>query len=598
MKRRKRNQEKEVSMALSKKDTLKVLLPYWKNHSKQLLGIFFLVILVVGADLLQPLVMKEAIDKHINVPNPEYGTLLLISALYLVIVIISFGLTYYQSILLQLTGQKIIKHIRTDLFRHIQSLSLKYFDKNSSGRIITNVVSDTEALNSFFTDFLANNIRNIFTLIMIVVFMFNLNVKIALYCFIVVPLIIFISAYFQKRLRKVNQEMRSRLSILISFLAENLAGMSIVQIFNQEKKQYNEFEIRNGTYLKSAIKENRLTLAFFLFTEVIGDFGVAGLIWFGSGPVIRGDVTFGVLFAFIGYIRRFVQPITSITMQLNTFQNMLVATERIVITLNERPDIVEAIDAAVPDKIRGGVEFKSTYMAYREGINVLKGISLNIKPGDSVGFVGASGAGKTTLMSLLARFYDTTGGSIIIDGQDIKKWPLAKLRQTVGIVQQDITLFSGTVLDNIRFFRNEISPERVIEVCKLIGADGFISKLTKGYDTLLSERAATLSFGERQLLSFARVMVFNPKILILDEATASLDSETEAILQEAITKVSKDRTLLVIAHRLSTIQHMDYIVVLDDGIIVEKGSHEELLDNDGHYNLLHKSGVLVEELAS
>jgi len=428
--------------------------------------------------------------------------------------------------------------------------------------------------------------------------MFNLNVKIALYCFLVVPIIIFISAYFQKRLRKVNQEMRSRLSTLISFLAENLAGMSIVQIFNQEQKQYNEFENRNGAYLKSAIKENRLTLAFFLFTEVIGDFGVAGLIWFGSGPVIRGDVSFGVLFAFIGYIRRFVQPITSITMQLNTFQNMLVATERIVVTLNEKPDIVEAVEAAAPEKIRGGVEFKNTFMAYREGVNVLKGISLNIKHGDSVGFVGASGAGKTTLMNLLARFYDTTGGSIIIDGQDIKKWPLADLRRTVGIVQQDITLFSGTVLDNIRFFRTEIDRERVIEVCKLVGADGFISRLSKGYDTLLSERAATLSFGERQLLSFARVMVFNPKILILDEATASLDSETEAILQEAITKVSKDRTLLVIAHRLSTIQHMDYIVVLDNGLIVEKGSHEELLEKDGHYGTLHKSGVLVEELAS
>jgi len=584
-------------MALSTKETLKVLLPYWKNHKKSLFGIFILVILVVAADLVQPLVMKEAIDKHISVPNPEYGTLLMISVFYFFIVIVTFALTYYQSILLQLTGQKIIKHIRMDLFRHIQSLSLKYFDKNPSGRIITNVVSDTEALNSFFTDFLANNLRNLFTLIMIIVFMFNLNIKIASYCLIVVPLIVLISAYFQTKLRKVNQEMRSRLSTLVAFLAENLAGMSIVQIFNQEQKQYNDFKNRNTAYLQSAIKENRLSLLFFLFTETIGDFGVAGLIWFGSGPVIRGEVSFGVLFAFIGYIRRFVQPITSITMQLNTFQNMLVATERIVVTLNEKPDIIEAADAKAPKEIKGGIEFKKTFLAYREGVDVLKGVSLDIKPGDSVGFVGASGAGKTSLMSLLARFYDTTGGSIEIDGQDIRKWPIADLRRTVGIVQQDIILFSGTVLDNIRFFRKEISREQVIEVCKLIGADNFISKLTKGYDTLLSEKGATLSFGERQLLSFARVMVFNPKILVLDEATASLDSETEAILQEAITKVSKDRTLLVIAHRLSTIQHMDYIVVLDNGHIVEKGSHDELLNNNSHYNTLHKSGVLVEELA-
>jgi ATP-binding cassette subfamily B protein len=282
-------------------------------------------------------------------------------------------------------------------------------------------------------------------------------------------------------------------------------------------------------------------------------------------------------------------------MQLNTFQNMLVATERIVATLNEKPDILEANDAQVPE-IKGGVEFKETFLAYREGLNILKGISLEIKPGDRVGFVGASGAGKTSLMSLLTRFYETTGGSINIDGQDIRKWPLADLRRTVGIVQQDITLFSGSVFDNIRFFRNEISIERVIEVCKLIGAHNFISKLPQGYYTLLSEKGATLSFGERQLLSFARVMVFNPRVLILDEATASLDSETEAILQEAIGRVSEGRTLLVIAHRLSTVQQMDYTVVLDNGIIVEKGSHEELLKKNGYYSKLHKSGVLVNEL--
>ena len=273
---------------------------------------------------------------------------------------------------------------------------------------------------------------------------------------------------------------------------------------------------------------------------------------------------------------------------------MLVATERIATTLNEKPDITEHKDASVPE-IHGGVVFQNTYLAYSKGLNILKGISLEIKPGDKVGFVGASGAGKTSLLNLLTRFYDATGGVVLIDGKDIKKWPLSDLRCTVGIVQQDITLFSGTVLDNIRFFRNEISQKQVIEVCKLIGADGFISKLPLGYETFLSEKGTTISFGERQLLSFARVMVFNPKILILDEATASLDSETEAILQNAISKVSEDKTLLVIAHRLSTIQHMDYIVVLDNGIIVEKGTHHELLKNNGHYSTLHKSGILVEE---
>ncbi len=584
-----------MNMALNVKSALKVLVPYLRNYKWRMIWIFLLVILIVCIDLLQPIIMKEAIDKHIAVSNPDVKSIVLISVLYFGMVLLAFGLTYYQNVILQLTGQKIIKQIRIDLFRHIQSLSLKYFDKNPSGRIITNVVSDTEALNSFFTDFLANNIRNIFTLIMIIVFMFQLNVKIALYCFIVVPLITFVSAYFQKRLRKVNQEMRSRLSYLISFLAENLAGMAIVQIFNQEKKQFAEFNNRNESLLKSMMKENQMTLAYFLFSEALGDFGVAAIIWFGSGSVLQGTVSFGVLFAFIGYIRRFVQPINSITMQLNTFQNMLVATERIVVTLNEKPDILEANDAKAP-VVSGGVEFKDTFLAYREGLNVLKGISLDIKSGDRVGFVGASGAGKTSLMSLLTRFYDTTGGSVLIDGQNIRKWPLEDLRRTVGIVQQDITLFSGSVFDNIRFFRQEITLDQVIEVCKLIGAHEFINRLPQGYDTLLSEKGATLSFGERQLLSFARVMVFNPRILILDEATASLDSETEAILQEAIGRVSVGRTLLVIAHRLSTVQQMDYIVVLDNGNIVEKGSHEKLLENNSHYKKLYLSGQLVNEL--
>jgi ATP-binding cassette subfamily B protein len=556
--------------------------------------IMFLVILVVCTDLVQPLIVKEAIDKHISVPHPNLNAVMVIAGIYLVVVLLAFFLTYYQNILLQTTGQSIIKEIRKDLFGHIQKLSLKYFDRNASGRIITNVVSDTEALNNFFTDFLANNIKSLFTLIMIIVFMFQLNIKMALYCFIAVPLIVFVSGYFQKKLRTINQEMRGRLSTVIAFLAENLAGMSIVQIFNQEKKQFREFDTKNTQLLKSMMTENQITLAYFLFTESLGDVGVAVLIWFGSGAVIRGSVSFGVLYAFIGYIRRFYQPINSITMQLNVLQTMLVATERIVRTLSEKPDIIEAEDSSAP-AIKGGICFENTFLADKEGNDILKDVSLDIKPGDRVGFVGASGAGKTSMMSLLARFYDVTGGCVKIDGRDIRQWPLKELRKTVGIVQQDITLFSGSVLDNIRFFRKEIPEERGVEVCRLIGADEFISRLPYGYNTVLSEKGATISFGERQLLSFARVMVFDPKILILDEATASLDSGTEAVLQEAISRVSKDRTLLIIAHRLSTVQQMDYIVVLDNGRIVEKGPHEELLKNNGLYNTLHKSGILVEE---
>lgn len=572
--------------------TLKVLYPYlWKRRIR-LTGVVFLVLLVVGVDLAQPILVKEAIDRYIAVTNPNFGAILWIAVFYLMVVMLTFGLSYLQDIVLQSTGLSIVREIRLDLFRHILGLSVGYFDRNPSGRIITNVVSDTEALNTFFTDFLSATLRGVFTLVLIVLFMLKLDARIAGYCLLAIPAILVISVYFQVHLRRVNQEMRSRLSTVIAFLAENLSGMSVVQVFHQEKKQYRAFDDRNKALLTSTIQENRLTLLFFLFTEGLNDLGVSALVWFGGGAVLHGAISFGVLYAFVGYARRFFQPINTLTLQMNVFQSMLVASERIAATLRERQNIVEAPGAEAP-VVRGGVQFEKATLAYRPGINVLKSVTLEVKPGERIGFVGASGAGKTSLMGLLARFYDATGGTVRIDGKDVREWPIEDLRRTVGIVQQDISLFSGSVLDNIRFFRTNVLRERVEEVCRFIGADAFIRKMPQGYDTVLSEKGATLSFGERQLLSFARALVFNPKILVLDEATASLDSESEVVLQEAVSKVAEGRTLLVIAHRLSTVQQMDSIVVLDDGVLVEKGRHEELLARNGRYASLHRSGTLA-----
>jgi ATP-binding cassette subfamily B protein len=572
-----------------------LLLPHIKQNGLILSLIFSLVVLVVGIDLAQPIIIKDAIDKYLNIAHPDAKTISLIALVYLVFTIAALILTYVQDILLQSTGQSIVKNIRTTLFRHIQHLPLRYFDQNPTGRIITNIVSDTEALNNFFSEFLPNTLRGLLTLVMIIIFMFQLDIVLAASCLAVVPIILLISKYFQDKLRVINQEMRTRLSSVIAFLAENLAGMTIIQIFGQENKQYRQFDNKNQRLLESAISENRTNLLFFLFTEAFSDIGVAALVWFGSGPVLQKTMSFGVLYAFIGYVRRFFQPINMITMQLNIFQSMLVASDRIVRTFTEKPDIIETGDTA-PHPIRGKIEFKNVRFSYREDREVLKGISLLIKPGDRVGIVGASGAGKTSLMSLLTRSYDVTSGSISIDNSDIRKWPLETLRKTVGIVQQDIALFSGSVLDNIRFFRDDITPQKVYEVAEMTGADVFIKKLPSGYDTLLSEKGTTLSFGERQLLSFARVMALDPKILILDEATASLDSETELMLQDAIARVSEGRTLLAIAHRLSTVQQMDYIIVIDNGQIVETGDHEQLLSLNGYYTKLHKSGLLVEEV--
>jgi ATP-binding cassette subfamily B protein len=575
---------------------LGILLPYLAKYRLRVVLVFAFIIITVSIDQAQPYLIRDVIDNHIDVVSPDFSGILWISLGYLALVLFSFGLSYYQDVLLQFTGQSIVREIRMDLFNHIQNLSLKYFDQNSSGRIITNVVSDTEALNNFFTDFLTNTLRGFFSLILIVFFMLRLNRTVACYCFIMIPVIVGVSYIIRGGIRKVNQEMRSRLSIAISFLAENLSGMAIVQIFNQETKQQREFDDRNKALLKVTILENRLNLFFFLVTEFLSDLGVAALVWFGGGAVISGAISFGVLFAFINYMRRFFQPINNITQQLNVLQSTIVSSERILRTFQEKPDIK---DLANPTARlgEGRVEFKQVSFAYRPGQFVLHNINLEIKPGERVGFVGASGAGKTSLINLLARFYDVNEGCLEIDGQDIKEFSLNVLRRNVGIVQQDVTLFSGSVLDNIRFFRKEIPDIHVIEACRLVGADSFIRRLPQGYNTVMSERGSTLSAGERQLLSFARVMVFDPKILILDEATASLDSVSEAVLQEAISKVSLGRTLLVIAHRLSTVQQMDYIVVLDHGRIVESGNHVELLSQKGFYQRLHQSGVLLEGVA-
>jgi len=574
--------------------SLGILFPYIRRHRLRLTGILALVVLVVAVDLAQPVIVKEVIDRYLNVAHPDLSSISWLSALYLGVVLLTFGLSYLQDILLQSTGQRIVRDIRSHLFGHILSLSVKYFDKNPSGRIITNVVSDTEALNNFFTDFLSNTLRGTLTLLVIIAFMFQLDLHFAAWCLVVVPAIIWVSRWFQGKLRVINQDMRGKLSILIAYLAENLAGMSIVQIFHQEGKQWRAFNGRNTDLLKAMLKENHTLLLFFLFTEALSDFGVAGLVWFGSGPVLRGTVTFGVLYAFVGFIRRFFQPINTITMQMNVLQSMIVASERIGQTLAETPDIPESPTARRPDKVEGAVDFRDVRLAYRPGKDILKGVTVSVKPGERIGIVGSSGSGKTSLMNLLVRFYDTTGGDILVDGHPIREWPVEELRRTVGIVQQDITLFGGTVLDNVRFFRQDIPRATVERVCEEIGADAFIKRLPEGYDTRLSERGSTLSFGQRQLLSFARVLVADPKVLILDEATASLDSETEAVLQEAISKVSRNRTLLVVAHRLSTVQMMDSILVLDNGLVVEQGTHEELLSLGKHYWRFYLSGQLQQ----
>jgi ATP-binding cassette subfamily B protein len=585
-----------MSEQLSKRTALSCLFPYIRAFRYRISFVLFLVVIVVLIDLVQPYLVKVAIDSYLVVANPDPVGIFKMAAFYLGLSLAACGLTYYQDIILQSSGQAIVRDLRADLFRHIQKLSLRYFDQHSAGSIITNIVNDTESLNNFFTQFLPNTLRGVLSLVLIMGFMLRLDVKIALYCFILVPVILIISWSLRRMLSKIYREIRTRLSATISFLAENLTGMAIVQIFHQEVKQLRKFDERNSALLEANVRENRLTVLLNNLTELVGDLGVAALVWFGGRGVIKGAVSFGLLYAFIGYVRRFFQPINVITQQFNTFQSSVVAAERIARTFREEPEIRELPGAEAP--VPGGeLRFEKVSLTYRLGHPVLSDIRLTVRAGEKVGFVGATGAGKSSLMNLVTRFYDVTTGAVLIDGKDVRQWPFEALREMVGIVQQDVTLFSGTITDNIRFFRQDISEERVREACRLVGAEQLILKQLKGYDTIMSERGSTLSTGERQLLSFARVLVFDPKILILDEATASLDSNTEAVLQAAMRQVSFGRTLLVIAHRLSTIQEMDTIVVLDKGRIVETGNHHKLLQRQGHYWLLHQSGILLDEAA-
>ncbi|MHB1682983.1 MAG: ABC transporter ATP-binding protein [Bacilli bacterium] len=568
------------------------LLPFARPFIGQFTAVFALVVIFNAASVLQPYLVKIAIDRDISVAHLDLHGLILVSLVYIGAVIAAVIANYLQMLLLQYVGQSIIRKIRIQLFSHIESQSMSFFDNNALGRLVTNVSSDTETVSQFFTQFFLSMIRDGLSLLMIIAVMFELNVRIALYCMVVLPIIFGLTLLFRKRLRSAYQTTRTRLSNVVAFLAENLAGMRITQIFHQEGRQAARFRSLNEAHRSANVHEYRVSVQFNRVLDLLGNVAVAGVVWIGGNAVLGHMILFGTLYAFITYIRQFFQPINSLTQQWNTLQSSMVAADRIGRVLAVKPDVVDPVQPLTPREIAGKIEFQNVSFAYKPGETVLDDITFSVAPGTFVGFVGATGAGKSSIMSLLARFYDVSKGRVTVDDIDVRAYRQEDLHRIIGLVQQDVHLFSGTVMDNIRMFRDEFSDQDVMRAADAVGADEIIRRLPQGYETKLFAKGANLSMGERQLVSFARVVLLNPRVLILDEATASLDSQTEAWVQEGLQAVARNRTTLVIAHRLSTVRHAQQIIVLDRGKIVERGDHDTLVARGGMYaRLYEKSGI-------
>ncbi len=511
-----------------------------------------------------------------------------ISFIFLLTVFLVFVFNYIQMFILNYTGQKIIYSIRKDIFSHIQHLSISYFDKNPIGKLVTRVTNDTESLNEMYTGVLINLFKDVFILIGVIIIMFRLNLKLTLVSLVFLPFIILTSILFRKKIRNVYRLSRTQLAKINTTLNENISGMGVIQVFKKEDKISREFDEINREYLQTSMDEVETYAVFRPIIEIIKFSGMAALFFIGGRDVLRGIIPFGILFAFIDYLQRFFEPILDLTEKYNILQSAMASSEKIFTILDHDEFIENREDPIVAQSFKGKIEFKNVWFSYDDENWVLKDLNFTIEPGEMVAFVGATGAGKSSIMNLITRFYDIQEGEILIDGVNIKDYDKYSLRKNIGVVLQDVFMFSGSIKDNIRLNNQDISDEEIETIAKYVNAHHFIDRLPKKYDEEVMERGATLSSGEKQLLSFARTLAFDPSILILDEATSSIDTETEILIQDALGKLTKGRTSIAVAHRLSTIQSADKIMVLNKGRIEEAGNHQELLQKQGIYYNLYK----------
>ncbi|MDM5327502.1 ABC transporter ATP-binding protein [Neobacillus sp. CF12] len=577
-----RSIKKGIHTPLGDRQLLKGMLMFAKPYRKLILFSILLTGFIVIASLAQPFIIKVAIDSYIKMN--DYQGMMYLGIIYFLLIMISSICTYFQNNTLQFTGQYVIYDFRQAVFKHFSDMQMDFFRQNPIGRLVTRITHDVEALNQLYSQVIVNLVKEVLILIGIIALMLYMSVKLTLICFLVIPVIAVVTFYFKRVLRDTQRKLRTILSKLLSYLAENLSGMSVIQLFAREGKQLELFNELNEEHYRAGMRQTVINSIFNPSIGLFGNISLALLVWYGGRSVVDETITFGTVYAFTHYVRQFFEPLRGLADRFNQIQAALASAERIFETLETKPTIINPVrPKELPKKVLGNIVFQHVWFAYKNEEWILKDVHFRINQGETVGVVGATGAGKSSIIQLINRFYDNQKGTISLDGINIKEVHLEDLRRHIGIIQQDAFVFSGNVFDNIRLNHNHVSNEEIIKAAKAVNIDSFFSMLPEGYDTMLGEEGTVLSSGQKQLLSFLRAMIADNDVLILDEATANIDTETEQAVQETLRAMSKNRTTIIIAHRLSTIQHADKIIVLDKGRIVEIGDHQQLLKNQSVY---------------
>ncbi len=561
------------------------LLRYLRPYKVPVAVSFLLIVVMAGLDLVGPWLTKVAIDRYIRQGNA--AGLDGMALVYLATLLAAFGVRFGQIYILQMTGQRVMLDLRREIYSHLQRLHVAFFDLNPVGRLMTRVTTDVDAVNELFTSGVVTVFGDLFTLFGIMGVMMAMNWKLALVTFSVIPLFFAVTNWFRRGSRATFREVRRWVARINAFLQENITGMAVVQLFRREPRNREAFAAVNRSHTEANLAQIFYYAVFYPAIEILAALATALIILYGGMRVLAGTLTLGALVAFIQYSERFWRPISDLSEKFNILQQAMASSERIFTLLDTAPKVVAPAAPVRLERVRGRVGFEKVSFGYAPGVPVLHDIDFTVEPGHRVALVGATGAGKTSIISLLERFYDVQAGRVTLDGVDVRQLDPAQLRSSLALVLQDVHLFSGTIASNIRL-GSDIPDERVRAAARAVHAHRFIEALPKAYETEVRERGATLSVGQKQLLSFARALAHDPRVLILDEATSSVDTETEALIQDALEVLLQGRTAIVIAHRLSTIQHVDQILVMHKGRVRERGTHQELLAQRGLYWRLYQ----------